>query len=1100
MNSLTKNEITVKSNEKAALNTQFQTINNLSNQIFDNSYNNSNQVEKKNENNFISDSFIEKLSSISLNKEKFIEIQNEILLKSRENIRNKNKIFLSVELLTLLSELNLKFKLILDFIKLLICINNKDKDEYIINQFHLIMNCCENNNENNLNDFKDFEDSLFILNDYLYRNLSNENFNFNSKIFNYLQKTIYVKIYTLYPIFSLLLHTLSKNSNLPHIQILLQEITKNHLEISTCAINNYIDCLCKNNFLEECQTLFEKLITYKPSLIFPYDSYNFSKYIPGIGINIVSFGTFIKYLCKSNNFELAMYYYDILNEKNLLKDEIIFNLILDGCSKKKDIDTLKRVYFNMLNKNIKPTIVTFNTIIDAYIRNKDIQSAWKIFEDLIKNEITPDNFTLSTLFRGIRLPIHKEYLYKGFELINKNDNIDIILINVLLDSCIKLKEEKMLIELFDNVIEGKINNIKPDLITFNTFIKGCAQLNLYDKVTKAFDCLMKTDIKPNDVTFNTLIDVFVRQKKMDQVWTIISNMKKYGIKPDNFTYSTVIKGLDKNCIKDENDNNNDNNENNNNNNNNELELAFKLFENVKKNSKPDEILYNCIMDACLRFDKIDLMLELYDNMLNEGIKPSSITCGIVIKAYGMKKNISKAIEIYQNMKKDKIEISSVTYGCLINACIKNNNLNKAFELYEELKENGYEMNTVLYTTLIKAYSKIKNINKVIEIFNTMKESKNNLPNNITYNSVIDCCLKCNLYDLANKIFNEMINNNNIKNIKPDIITFNTLIKGEIRRKKFSNALNYLNIMFSLNIFPDDILLNSLLDGCEKCNEFKKAYDIFKLFKTKNVEPTMMSYSIMMKITGKINDFEYSTVLLNEVKSKIKNLNLIIFTCYIKTCFNCGKVPIAIETFNSLKKYNINPDEICYSTMINGITNNNNDKNFCDDVINICLESIKKGIYLKRRSYINIIKYLKRNKVFEKIKPFTNILEEKGLLEPIEKKEYNNNNNNVNNKVGNYEDDNKNNENIVNNNKKIRNPLSELWTKNNNNNNNYIYNKIYSNSNNNNQYLTSQKYNNNNNNINKIYNEKQNYTPFYPKYYKQYNNAYNNIYYNNNNNY
>ena len=64
---------------------------------------------------------------------------------------------------------------------------------------------------------------------------------------------------------------------------------------------------------------------------------------------------------------------------------------------------------------------------------------------------------------------------------------------------------------------------------------------------------------------------------------------------------------------------------------------------------------------------------------------------------------------------------------------------------------------------------------------------------------------------------------------------------------------------------------------------------------------MMSYSIMMKITGKINDFEYSTVLLNEVKNKIKSLNLIIFTCYIKTCFNCGKIQIAIETFNSLKK-------------------------------------------------------------------------------------------------------------------------------------------------------------------------------------------------------
>ena len=316
MNSLTKNEITVESNEKASIKNQSSTTINISNQIFNNSLI-SNQNDNKNDSIF--DSYFEKLSSNSLNKENFIQIQNEITFKIRENIRNKNKTTLNVEILNLLSNLNLKFKLILDFIKLLILINNKDKDEYIINQFHLIINY---NNEN-LNEFKDYEDSLFILSDYLYRNLTTENFNFNNKIFNYLQKTIYVKIYSLFPIFSLLLHTLSKNSNLPQIKILLQEMTKNHLEISTCAINNYIDCLCKNNFLEECQTLFEELITYKPSLIFPYNSYNFSKYIPGIGINIVSFGTFIKYLCKSNNFELALYWMLKKNRHKHIKKSLL---------------------------------------------------------------------------------------------------------------------------------------------------------------------------------------------------------------------------------------------------------------------------------------------------------------------------------------------------------------------------------------------------------------------------------------------------------------------------------------------------------------------------------------------------------------------------------------------------------------------------------------------------------------------------------------------------------------------------------------------------------------------------------------------------------
>ena len=117
----------------------------------------------------------------------------------------------------------------------------------------------------------------------------------------------------------------------------------------------------------------------------------------------------------------------------------------------------------MLSNNIKPTIVTFNTIIDAYVRAKDMDNAWNIFEDLLKNSIQPDNFTLSTLFRGIRLPSHRQYLNKGLDIVNSLSNsnqvADVILINVLLDSCIALKESKRIKEIFNEVREGKFKGV-----------------------------------------------------------------------------------------------------------------------------------------------------------------------------------------------------------------------------------------------------------------------------------------------------------------------------------------------------------------------------------------------------------------------------------------------------------------------------------------------------------------------------------------------------------------------------------------------------------------------------------------------------------------
>ena len=81
---------------------------------------------------------------------------------------------------------------------------------------------------------------------------------------------------------------------------------------------------------------------------------------------------------------------------------------------------------------------------------------------------------------------------------------------------------------------------------------------------------------------------------MNKVFLLLTKMQEMNIKPDNFTYTTIIKGLNKDSFPS-----------NSNNKTNELDLAFQLFEKVKQISKPDEILYNCIMDACLRFNQVD---------------------------------------------------------------------------------------------------------------------------------------------------------------------------------------------------------------------------------------------------------------------------------------------------------------------------------------------------------------------------------------------------------------------------------------------------------------------------------------------------------------
>jgi pentatricopeptide repeat protein len=282
----------------------------------------------------------------------------------------------------------------------------------------------------------------------------------------------------------------------------------------------------------------------------------------------------------------------------------------------------------------------------------------------------------------------------------------------------------------------------------------------------------------------------------------------------------------------------------------------------------------------------------------------------------MKKDLSKSLEVYEIMKKDKVEISAVTYGCLINACIKCENLTKAFELFEELNNSGIGKNCILYTTLITAYSKVRNVNKVLEIFDKMKLDKDNSPNNVTYNSVLNCLVTNDYLDIAEKILDELCSH---KSLKPDIISFSTLIKGYIYQKDLRKPLKILSIMERLNIKPDEVLLNSLLDGCDKMNNYKAGVEIFRQVR-KFIYPSLMSFSIMMKIYGKLGNYEESKNLINELRKNDEKISLIIYTCYMRTCFNDKRAEEAMEIFKEITSKKIEPDHVTFKTLVIGFTN------------------------------------------------------------------------------------------------------------------------------------------------------------------------------------
>ncbi len=96
------------------------------------------------------------------------------------------------------------------------------------------------------------------------------------------------------------------------------------------------------------------------------------------------------------------------------------------------------------------------------------------------------------------------------------------------------------------------------------------------------------------------------------------------------------------------------------------------------------------------------------------------------------------------------------------------------------------------------------------------------PNTVTFNSLIDCSVRCNKIETAERLFKEMKTSSETK---PDLITYSTLIKGFCKERNMNAAFKIFTEMKSTGIVADEVLFNSLLDGCFKSNELDHAFRI-----------------------------------------------------------------------------------------------------------------------------------------------------------------------------------------------------------------------------------------------------------------------------------
>jgi pentatricopeptide repeat protein len=238
-----------------------------------------------------------------------------------------------------------------------------------------------------------------------------------------------------------------------------------------------------------------------------------------------------------------------------LLNAIIYCSVLKGFSHRKQFDRVWAVYKEMLDLKIDLSVTTYNALLDACARSADMWRVPKLLDEMAHQGIELNTISYSTILKGY---------------------------------CMESKLDMA----FDILETMKLNKqCRPDEVTFNSLIDGCARKGLFDRGVALLKEMEEFGIPPTNFTLSVLVKLAGRSRKLDMAFELTSKLSlQYNFKLNAQVYSNLINA----CIQ-----------------NKDIPRAFSVLQMMLEDEvQPEVRTYQLLIDASTSLGRYDDAAEL----------------------------------------------------------------------------------------------------------------------------------------------------------------------------------------------------------------------------------------------------------------------------------------------------------------------------------------------------------------------------------------------------------------------------------------------------------------------------------------------------------
>ena len=183
-------------------------------------------------------------------------------------------------------------------------------------------------------------------------------------------------------------------------------------------------------------------------------------------------------LCKNLHFPEATTLFQVMKDKKLDLNIVIYNILIDGTCHVGKLTTARELFNNLPNKGFQDDIWTYTIIIKGLYKEGLLNDARELFEKMVENGCSPNHVTYNTIIQGSLQHNETSWVVQYLQMMvdkgfSTNATIAIILIDLLSTN----KVDKTLQE--------------SNTITYSYVVDGYCSQNRMDEAIKVFDKLIQ---------------------------------------------------------------------------------------------------------------------------------------------------------------------------------------------------------------------------------------------------------------------------------------------------------------------------------------------------------------------------------------------------------------------------------------------------------------------------------------------------------------------------------------------------------------------------------------------------------------------------------